>query len=199
MRVNDHSPLAELLQQHHLNHNCPDSAQAVWQTYGTTAAVLITDMSRFSAITKEKGIVYYLALIQRMQDIVEAVTQKFNGTLIKYVADDAFVLFADSASALNALREIRGLLHQDNQQFPHHHNIEIAAGIAFGELLNFHDREIFGDPVNEASKLGEDTAAAWEILLTESAYLNLPAEMREYDKVCDHTFGDLSIRTYYLK
>ncbi len=52
MRVNDHSPLAELLQQHHLSHGCPESAQAVWQAYGTTAAVLITDMSRFSAITK---------------------------------------------------------------------------------------------------------------------------------------------------
>ncbi len=198
MRVNDHSPLAELLQQHHLSHGCQESAQAVWQAYGTTAAVLITDMSRFSAITKEKGIVYYLTLIQRMQDIVEAVTTQFNGTLIKYVADDAFVLFADSASALNALREIRQRLKQDNQQFPQHHDIEIAAGIAFGELLNFHDREIFGDPVNEASKLGEDTAAAWEILLTEAAYHNLPADMRVHEKMCDHAFGKLTIRTYYM-
>ena len=69
MRVNDHASLARLIAgytRHPAQHR-QTSEQAVWEAFGTTGAVLITDMSGFSAITRQHGIVYYLSLIMHMQ------------------------------------------------------------------------------------------------------------------------------------
>ena len=200
MRVEDHSTLHQLIEGYtrHSEDLQKDKEQQIWQAFGTTGAVLITDMSGFSAITKQHGIVYYLSLIMHMQQIVEDCIRHYDGILIKYVADDAFVLFPDSASALLAVRDIFTRLQALNDELTDCHDIKLAIGIAYGELLNFNNQEIFGDPVNEASKLGEDTASAWEILLTEKAYQNLPAELQQAKDQQDITIGKVTYPTYFL-
>ena len=45
--------------------------------------------------------------------------------------------------------------------------ILLCLGIGFGEVLKIGDDDVFGAEVNAASKLGEDTAEPWEILITE--------------------------------
>ena len=133
-----------------------------------------------------------------MQQIVEDCIARYRGTLIKYVADDAFVLFPDTASALQATRDIFKDLETLNKELTDCHDIRIATGIAYGQLLNFNDKEIFGDPVNEASKLGEDTARPWEILLTEQAFLNLPGDLQQAKDRRDITIGQVTYPTYFL-
>ena len=44
--------------------------------------------------------------------------------------------------------------------------ILLCVGIGFGKMLRIGDSDVFGAEVNAASKLGEDTAEAWEILVT---------------------------------
>ena len=44
-----------------------------------------------------------------------------------------------------------------------------CVGIGFGQILRIGDHDVFGREVNAASKLGEDTAKANEILVTKSA------------------------------
>jgi class 3 adenylate cyclase len=46
--------------------------------------------------------------------------------------------------------------------------VAVCAGVAWGRILQFED-DLFGDAVNVAYKLGEDTAKAGEVLLDEHA------------------------------
>lgn len=89
-------------------------------------------------------------------------------------ADDLFVVH-DSAKALFAIAH--GLLAAAKK-----HNgavtgdpLYICIGLGFGPML-FLGGEIWGDAVNVASKLGEDTAASEEILISEEFHAALLAE-----------------------
>ena len=44
----------------------------------------------------------------------------------------------------------------------------LCVGLGFGRILRIGDVDVFGKEVNAASKLGEDTAKADEILVTQS-------------------------------
>jgi class 3 adenylate cyclase len=55
-------------------------------------------------------------------------------------------------------------------------DIFIACGIDYGKLLILEQEDCFGAPVNIASKIGEDIAAAGEILITKAAMDMIPAE-----------------------
>jgi class 3 adenylate cyclase len=45
----------------------------------------------------------------------------------------------------------------------------LCVGIGFGKVLRVGDEDVYGQEVNAASKLGEDTAKANEILITDAA------------------------------
>jgi class 3 adenylate cyclase len=55
-------------------------------------------------------------------------------------------------------------------------DIQIACGIDYGKLLIIGHEDCFGDPVNRASKMGEDVACSGEILVTKEAMQMIPAE-----------------------
>lgn len=44
----------------------------------------------------------------------------------------------------------------------------LCLGLGYGRLLRIGDEDVFGEEVNASSKLGEDTAGPWEILVTEN-------------------------------
>jgi len=46
--------------------------------------------------------------------------------------------------------------------------ILLCVGLGYGKVLRIGDQDVFGAEVNAASKLGEDTAEAWEILVTDN-------------------------------
>ena len=44
----------------------------------------------------------------------------------------------------------------------------LCVGLGYGKVLRIGDMDVFGQEVNAASKLGEDTAKAGEILTTQA-------------------------------
>jgi class 3 adenylate cyclase len=59
-------------------------------------------MSGFSRVTKEEGILYFLANVKQMQGICVPIMQARGGTLFKVVADNLFVMFEDPVQAVSA-------------------------------------------------------------------------------------------------
>lgn len=59
-------------------------------------------MSGFSRVTKEEGIVYFLANVKQMQGICIPIMHARGGQLIKVVADNLFVRFDDPVQAAHA-------------------------------------------------------------------------------------------------
>ena len=67
--------------------------------------------------------------------------------------------------------------------------ILFCVGLGYGEILNIGYADVFGAEVNAASKLGEDTAKAWEVLVTE----NVKKEINQLDEKEIRSFKFLPI------
>lgn len=143
------------------------------KTFEQPLAVLISDMSGFTERTKTGGIEAFMASIRLMQTIAEPLIAKHKAQWVKADADDLFIVHKDPVVLLQ--------LADDWQEAVAAHNkaksddLGLSLGLDFGPVLKIGNEDIFGSPVNVASKLGEDTAERGEILVSE----NLAAALKE--------------------
>jgi class 3 adenylate cyclase len=146
----------------------------IWRRFGRTRAVLVLDMCGFSRLTMRYGITHFLAMIRRLQTIVQPVIAAGGGTLIKTEADNVFATFGDVPPALATARAIQRSLDAANVFLPEDWDLHASIGIGYGPLLfvgaeSSDEQDLFGSEMNIASKLGEDVAGRGEILLSEAA------------------------------
>ena len=92
-----------------------------------------------------------------------------NGLLLKCDADNCYAFFENTDDAIRASFDINAELFRHNDEFSLSEQIYLSVGIDFGRVLLVGDVEFFGDPVNTASKLGEDLAIKAETLVTKRA------------------------------
>lgn len=150
--------------------------ETLWGDYGAEFAVFVLDMSGFSLLTRKYGIVHYLSMVRRMQLTTEPIVKSYGGFMIKYEADNCFAVFPDPLSAVNAAIGMQHAFSAANLLTSEDLDIHISCGIDYGKILIIGHEDCFGDPVNRASKIGEDLAAAGEILITKEAMQMIPAE-----------------------
>src|SRR5919198_503073 len=148
---------------------------SLWSDYGAEFAVFVLDMSGFSLLTRKYGIVHYLSMVRRMQLTTEPIVKSYGGSMIKYEADNCFAVFPDPLSAVNAAIAMQHAFSAANLLTSDDLDIHIACGIDYGKILIIGHEDCFGDPVNRASKIGEDLAAAGEVLITKEAMNMIPA------------------------
>ena len=149
---------------------------SLWDEFGAEYAVFVLDMSGFSMLTRKYGIVHYLSMVRRMQMTTEPIVKSYGGFMIKYEADNCFAVFPDPLSAVNAAIAMQHAFNAENLLTSEDLDIHISCGIDYGRILIIDHEDCFGDPVNRASKMGEDLAAAGEILITKEAMQMIPAE-----------------------
>jgi len=146
----------------------------LWDEYGMERAVFVLDMSGFSLLTRKYGIVHYLSMVKRMQLTTEPIVKSYNGSMIKFEADNCFAIFPNPLSAVNAAVAMQHAFEASNLMTSDDLDIYIACGIDYGKILVIKDEDCFGDAVNRASKLGEDIASAREVLITKEAMAMIP-------------------------
>jgi adenylate cyclase len=143
--------------------------KAVWDRFGTHGATFISDMANFSSTSRSLGICHFLKLIYRARKLIAPIIEANNGQTLKCDADNCYAYFADASDAISASFDINAELFSLNQKHEVQEHIYLSVGIDYGELLLVGDEDFFGDPVNTASKLGEDLAVKGETLVTERA------------------------------
>ena len=148
--------------------------EVLWRDFGLERAVLVLDMSGFSALAQRHGIVHYLSMVRRMQLTAEPIVDGYEGTLVKFEADNCYAMFPEVAAAVSAALELNQAFAAANAATPDELDIRIACGIDHGRILVVPGRDFYGVPVNRACKLGEDLAGAGEILLTAEAMARVP-------------------------
>jgi adenylate cyclase len=147
----------------------------IWERWGRSCAVLVSDMARFSRITRDHGVLHFLTMIHRMVQACQPAIAGHGGHLVKGVADNLFVTFptvqqaVDGALAMFDATRAEGRSRSDAEQ------IWLGVGIAYGAILDVDGREIFGDAVNIASKLGEDVATENDVLVSADAARDVTA------------------------
>lgn len=141
----------------------------IWDKYGTEGAVFISDMASFSSTSRKIGVCHFLKMIHRARQIIAPLIAANNGLLLKCDADNCYAYFEHTDDAIRASFDVNSALFAHNEDFGIAEQIYLSVGIDFGRVLLIGDQEFFGDPVNTASKLGEDLAVKAETLVTERA------------------------------
>ena len=143
--------------------------ERIWEQFGTEGAVFISDMASFSSTSRKVGVCHFLKMIHRARQIIAPLIAENNGLLIKCDADNCYAWFERVDDAIQASFDVNAALFEHNDEFGIAEQIYLSVGIDFGEVLLIGDVEFFGDPVNTASKLGEDLAVKAETLVTQRA------------------------------
>jgi len=140
----------------------------IWDLFGEDWAVMFTDLSGFSRRVAEFGIIHFLQTIFESQRILVPQIDRYDGILLKSEGDSFLVIFRSAPKALECAVEMQRTVSRYNVGKRDTDQILLCVGIGFGRVLRIGDHDVFGAEVNAAAKLGEDTAKAWEILVTES-------------------------------
>ncbi len=142
----------------------------VWDLFGERWAIMFTDLSGFSRRVAEFGILHFLQIIHEQRKILLPIVERHDGLLIKEEGDSLLILFRRVERALDcgiAMQRACGLV---NERRKPEEQILLCLGIGWGDILRIADQDAWGREVNTASKLGEDTAKAGEILLSAAAH-----------------------------
>ncbi len=142
--------------------------QRIWDLFGEDWAVMFTDLSGFSRNVAEFGIIHFLQTIFEAERILVPVLEGNDGILLKTEGDSMLVIFRKPAKALQAAVGMQDACAAYNRGRPDEEKVLLCVGLGYGTMLRIGDSDVFGREVNAASKLGEDTAKAGEILVTDA-------------------------------
>ncbi len=142
--------------------------QRIWDLFGEDWAVMFTDLAGFSRQTAAFGIIHFLQIIHEQEKLLLPVVRDHEGILIKTEADSLLVIFRRAPSAVRCAVEMQRVSQKVSERRMPEEQILLCVGIGNGRILRIGDGDVWGAEVNAASKLGEDTAKAHEILVTQS-------------------------------
>ncbi len=171
----------------------------IWEEYGTEQVVFVLDMSGFSLLTRKHGIIHYLSMVRRMQLTSEPIIKTYGGYLLKFEADNCFAVFPDTLSAVHAAIALQLAFDASNLLTSDEFDVHISCGIDYGKILVVGNEDCFGDAVNRACKLGEDVAAAGEILVTQDAIKAINSELDFGLREVNVSISGLNIPSYAIE
>ncbi|TGK33214.1 adenylate/guanylate cyclase domain-containing protein [Leptospira gomenensis] len=144
--------------------------QRIWDLFGEEWCVMFTDLSGFSRGVEKFGIIHFLQTIHESERILIPVIEENDGILLKSEGDSFLVIFRNVSKGIDAaIRMQRSLISYNADKLPEE-KVLLCVGLGFGKVLKIGDSDVYGSEVNTASKLGEDTAEAGEILVTQSVF-----------------------------
>lgn len=143
--------------------------------FGETWCVMATDLCGFSRGVAEFGIIHFLQTIFESERLLVPVVEAHDGILLKIEGDSFLVIFRNAAKALRAAIEMQRTVRAYNERKSGAAQVLLGVGLGYGEVLRIGDTDVFGVEVNAAYLLGEDTARAYEILVTRNVRDQLTA------------------------
>lgn len=115
------------------------------------AAIMFTDMVGYTASTQSDES-RSLALLEKHNQMIRPLFQKYHGREIKTMGDSFLVEFESALDATSCAIEIQRLLHDFNQSTPGDWRISLRIGIHLGDVVHS-EGDVFGDAVNIASRI----------------------------------------------
>lgn len=141
--------------------------ERIWDLFGEEWCVMFTDLSGFSRNVAKFGIIHFLQTIHESERLLIPVIENYDGILLKVEGDSFLVIFRNVSKGVQGAIAMQRTLSVHNADKTDEEKVLLCVGLGFGKILRIGDADVFGSEVNAASKLGEDTAKAWEILVTD--------------------------------
>ena len=171
----------------------------LWQEFGKVKAVFVMDMTGFSLLSHRHGIVHYLSMVRRMQLTTKPIVEKFHGEVVKFEADNCFAMFDEPLSAVRAAIALNAAFFGMNVLTEDEFDIRVAIGIDYGDILLIGGPDYFGNAINCASKMGEDIGGPGEILVTATAFKQIPATAGIQARKLEIAFAGVPVEVYSIE
>ncbi|MFZ2500974.1 MAG: adenylate/guanylate cyclase domain-containing protein [Minisyncoccia bacterium] len=168
----------------------------IWDLFGEEWCVMFTDLSGFSRNVARFGIIHFLQTIYESQQLLIPVIENNDGILLKIEGDSYLVIFRNVVKALQCSTEMQEVLEAHNVTRDAEEKVLLCIGLGYGKMLRIGDEDVFGAEVNAASKLGEDTAKAGEILVT-GAVVEMAKDFGTFEELANAPPG--ADKAYKLK
>ena len=140
----------------------------IWDLFGEEWAVMFTDLAGFSRQVEAFGILHFLQVIYEQKRLLLPIVAEHDGVLVKTEADSFLLLFRRPEAAMRCAIAMQHACARHNQRRMPEEHVLLCLGIGYGRVLRIGDTDVYGAEVNAASKLGEDTATAGQILVTRA-------------------------------
>jgi class 3 adenylate cyclase len=165
---NAQSRLEQLIQRRISNPNDHEKIDSkIWDLFGEEWAIMFTDLSGFSRNVSEFGIIHFLQVISESDQLFLPLIDQHDGFFLKRDGDSILSIFRNTNKAIQCSVEMQKACNHYNKTKQEIEKILLCVGLGYGKVLRI-DQDVFGQEVNSAAKLGEDTAEAGEILVTEA-------------------------------
>ena len=132
----------------------------IWSMFGANLALAFVDLTAFTQTAKEKGIIELLHAIYQVNVIIDSISKKYDGTIIKYLGDGCLLTFKTSDKAIQFAQKMMTSVKKKDKS--------VSIAIGYGKIIKT-ENDIFGNEVNAVFKL-EVITKPMEILATESLY-----------------------------
>ena len=170
--------------------NVAELDKRIWDLFGEDWAIMFTDLSGFSRRTSEFGIIHFLQTIHEQRKLLLPIVQKHDGLLLKQEGDSFLITYRRPERAVDCAIAMQHACRNVNERRKPEEEILLCIGIGYGRVLRIGDEDIWGREVNSASKLGEDTAKPYEILVTTATKDALGAKAGlQYEDIGSGSFG----------
>jgi len=136
-----------------------------------TLAIVFTDIKGYTAATSAQTHVQNARMLKSMASLVTPVVRAFDGRIVKSIGDAYMIVFRSPTDALRCALAVQDRLHQNNHGKAEDAGIHIRIAMNIGEV-RVHRGDVFGEPVNIASRI-ESVTPADEVYLSESMYLTM--------------------------
>ena len=140
----------------------------LWDLFGEEWCMMATDLVGFSRGVARFGIIHFLQTIYESERLLVPVVERNDGIMLKVEGDSFLVIFRNVEKAMAASLEMQRVLREANRSRPEEEQVLLGVGLGYGRVLRIGDADVFGAEVNAAYMLGEDTAKAYEILVTQA-------------------------------
>ena len=116
---------------------------------------------------------------------MEPILETYSHRDFKFEADNVYAVFDHPDDAVRAALEAHEAVHEAKLMLTENEPFRVCVGICYGKMLYSETlKGYFGEEMNLASKLGEDTAEGGETLLTCAAYENVDPELvKSFEKL----------------
>jgi class 3 adenylate cyclase len=136
-----------------------------------TLAIVFTDIKGYTAATSAQTHAQNARMLKSMASLVTPVVRAFDGRIVKTIGDAYMIVFRSPTDAMRCALAVQDGLHQNNQGKKEDEGIHIRIAMNIGEV-RVHRGDVFGDPVNIASRI-ESVTPADEVYLSEAMYLTM--------------------------
>jgi class 3 adenylate cyclase len=140
----------------------------IWDLFGEEWAVMFTDLAGFSSGVASFGIIHFLQVIYESQRLLIPCIDAHDGILLKLEGDSMLVIFRNVIKAIDCAQDMQRACRDYSAARDAAEQVRLCVGLGFGRVLRIGDRDVYGNEVNAAAKLGEDIAKAGEILVTDA-------------------------------